>query len=77
VHEALEGESGRPPAAAAGPPVIQRRHLEVALAEVRPSVAEGERERLEAVYARFSQDRERGPGGAAARDKGKGKVTWA
>lgn len=77
VHEALEGEGAAPLASPAAPPVILRRHLEAALAEVRPSVAEAERERLEAVYARFRQDREPGGGGAAALDKGKGKVTWA
>lgn len=58
------------------PPLIQQRHLDAALQAARPSVPEAERERLEAIYARFRQDRE--PGGArSAADKGKGKVTWA
>lgn len=58
------------------PPVIQARHLQAALAAARPSVPEAERERLEAVYARFRQDRQ--PGQAAGVDKGKGKlVSWA
>lgn len=85
VHEALEGggEGAAEAAAAAAagppappePPVIQRRHLEAALLAARPSVPEGERERLEAVYSHFRQDRE--PAGSAG-DKGKGKlVSWA
>ncbi|KAL4452226.1 hypothetical protein ABPG75_007888 [Micractinium tetrahymenae] len=58
------------------PPLIQARHLQAALATARPSVPEAERERLEAIYARFRQDRQ--PGQAAAADKGKGKlVSWA
>jgi SpoVK/Ycf46/Vps4 family AAA+-type ATPase len=91
VHELLhaekaarqgEDESGtaatRTKAAAHHQPVvIQRRHLEAALGSVRPSVPEAERDRLEAVYARFRQDRE--PAGASrAADKGKAKlVSWA
>lgn len=62
--------------AAPRPPVIQPRHLEAALAAARPSVPEAERERLEAIYAQFRQDRQ--PGQATAADKGKGKlVSWA
>ena len=58
------------------PPLIQQRHLDAALEAARPSVPEAERERLEAIYSRFRQDRE--PGGTrSAADKGKGKVTWA
>lgn len=62
------------------PAVIQARHLEAALRAARPSVPEAERERLEAIYARFRQDREPGGAGsgASAMDKGKGKlVSWA
>lgn len=62
--------------AASRAPVIQARHLEAALAAARPSVPEAERERLEAIYARFRQDRQ--PGQTPAVDKGKGKlVSWA
>ena len=61
------------------PAVIQQRHLEAALEAARPSVPEAERQRLEAIYARFRGDREGSGGGAAAAvDRGKGKlVTWA
>ena len=50
-----------------------------ALEAARPSVPEAERQRLEAIYARFRGDREGSGGGAAAAvDRGKGKlVTWA
>ena len=67
----------RPPAAPAPHQavVLQQRHLEAALETARPSVPEAERERLDAIYGRFRADRR--PGGAAAADKGKGKVTWA
>ncbi len=62
--------------AASRAPVIQARHLEAALAAARPSVPEAERDRLEAIYARFRQDRQ--PGQTPAVDKGKGKlVSWA
>ncbi|PRW56943.1 peroxisome biogenesis 1 isoform X1 [Chlorella sorokiniana] len=55
------------------PPLIQQRHLDAALEAARPSVPEAERERLEAIYSRFRQDRE--PGGTrSAADKGKGKA---
>ncbi len=64
------------PHAPHAPPLIQQRHLDAALQAARPSVPEAERERLEAIYSRFRQDRE--PGGSrSAADKGKGKVTWA
>ena len=79
--------SGRPqpaqkqqhPRAAISPAVIQGRHLEAALLAARPSVPEAERERLEAIYSAFRQDRQPGGRGAAgAADKGKGKlVSWA
>ena len=77
VHEALEGGGGgQGGGAAAGPVLIRRRHLDAALLAARPSVPEAERERLEAVYRKFRQDRE--PGGArpSAADKGK-MVSWA
>eukprot|EP00887_Chlorella_sp_A99_P002124 scaffold21.g2124.t1 len=68
--------SGSP---AHAPAVVARRHLEAALAAARPSLAADERWRLEAIYARFRQSRKPGlEGGAAAADKGKGKmVSWA
>jgi hypothetical protein len=56
VNETLDG----PPVNAtvnAGPPVVQRRHVEAALAVARPSLPAAEASRLAAVYARFRQDR--------------------
>lgn len=85
VHEALEQAEQQAAGGSAvkvahphshTPPLIQQRHLDAALDAARPSVPEAERERLEAIYARFRQDRE--PGGTrSAAEKGKGKVTWA
>jgi SpoVK/Ycf46/Vps4 family AAA+-type ATPase len=64
------------PRAAISPAVIQGRHLEAALLAARPSVPEAERERREAVYSAFRQDRQPGGLGPAAADKGK-LVSWA
>jgi SpoVK/Ycf46/Vps4 family AAA+-type ATPase len=85
--EAAATSAGRPqqprqpqqqPRATISPAVIQGRHLEAALLAARPSVPEAERERLEAVYSAFRQDRQPAGLGAAAADKGKGKlVSWA
>lgn len=85
MHEALDEAEQRAAGGSAAkaahhhshaPPLIQLRHLDAALDAARPSVPEAERERLEAIYARFRQDRE--PGGTrSAAEKGKGKVTWA
>ena len=55
-----------------GTPIIMARHVEDALTKARPSVPLAEKRRLEAIYAKFSNNRDPNIGGGADH-KGKGK----
>lgn len=52
--------------------MIMKRHIEEALTRARPSVPPAEKRRLEAIYAKFSNNRDPNIGGGGDH-KGKGK----
>lgn len=69
VRHAMQGESATP--------TIMGRHIEEALKKARPSVPPAERRRLEAVYNKFSNNRDPSIGSADHKGKGKQIATLA